>query len=95
VHVPQEHQGQGIQRGFIGQGKNNIRNLNNQGFLVWENYLNDGGLILTSQVGYSFLNFERSLTYNQATQLLPGPVNVGQANAFLLISPISQKKNLG
>ncbi len=82
IYVPAEHQGQGVQQGFIGQGKNNIRNLNNQGFLVWENYLNDGGLILTSQVGYSYLSFDRGLTYNQGTQLRPGPVNIGQASAL-------------
>ncbi|MBW3544790.1 MAG: carboxypeptidase-like regulatory domain-containing protein, partial [Bacteroidetes bacterium] len=28
IYVPKEHQGQGVQQGFIGQGKNNVRNLN-------------------------------------------------------------------
>lgn len=84
IYVPKEHQGQGVQQGFIGQGKNNVRNLNNQGFLVWENFLNDGKLALTSQAGYSYLSFDRSLTYNQGTQLRPGPVNIGQAAALAI-----------
>lgn len=95
VYVPREHQAQGTQQGFIGQGKNGVRNINNQGFLVWENYLNDGSLILTSQAGYSYLNFNRNFTFNQGTQLLPGPVNIGQAAATRIIQTNQREEEFG
>lgn len=80
IYVPKEHQAQqGVQNGFLGVGKNEFQNLNTQGFLVWDNYLNDGNIILTSQTGFSYLNFDRDLVFSQATQLLPGPPNLGQA----------------
>lgn len=95
VYIPREHQGQGIQQGFIGQGKNAVENINTQGFLVWENYLNDIGLILTSQAGFSYLNFDRDFTFNQGTQLLPGPVNIGQAAASRVLQTYQREEEFG
>lgn len=95
IYVPREHQAQARQQGFIGQGKNTVTNLNNQGFLVWENYLNDGGLILTSQAGYSYLNFERDLTYNQGTQFLPGPETINQAQALNIVQTFQREEEFG
>lgn len=96
VFVPKEHQAQeGVQNGFLGIGKNEFRNINSQGFLVWDNYLNDGEIILTSQAGVSYLNFNRDLTFNIATQLLPGPPNLQLAGAQEIDQQLQVEEEFG
>ncbi|MBK6265677.1 SusC/RagA family TonB-linked outer membrane protein [Marivirga sp. S37H4] len=96
VYVPEYHQAQrGLQNGFIAVGKNNIFNTNNQGFLVWDNYLGGGSLQLTSQVGYAYITFSRDLVYNQATQLIPGQTTLGQSGTQELDQTLQNVKEFG
>lgn len=96
VYVPEYHQAQrGLQNGFIGVGKNSIFNTNNQGFLVWDNYLNGGSLQLTSQAGYTYITFDRDLVYNQATQLIPGQTTLGQSGTQELGQTLQSVKEFG
>jgi outer membrane receptor protein involved in Fe transport len=96
VFVPKEHQAQeGVQNGFLGVGKNEFQNINTQGFLVWDNYLNDGEIVLTSQAGVSYLNFNRDLTFNMATQLLPGPPNLSLAGAQEIDQTLQTEEEFG
>ncbi|MFQ3213790.1 MAG: TonB-linked SusC/RagA family outer membrane protein [Marivirga sp.] len=96
VYVPEFHQAQrGLQNGFIGVGKNSVLNTNNQGFLVWDNYLNDGSLTLTSQAGYTYITFSRDLVYNQATQLIPGQTTLGQSGTQELDQNIQEVQEFG
>lgn len=96
VFVPKEHQAQeGRQNGFLGVGKNEFRNINTQGFLVWDNYLRGGEIVLTSQAGISYLNFNRDLVFNQATQLLPGPPNLQLAGAQEIDQEIQVEEEFG
>ncbi|MCC5921454.1 MAG: TonB-dependent receptor [Cyclobacteriaceae bacterium] len=82
VYVPETHQAQrGNDNGFIGVGKNKFMNLNYQAFAVWENYLMDGALTLSTQTGVSYLNFDRDLILNRSTQLIPGQRNLTQGGA--------------
>ncbi|MGM0581460.1 MAG: SusC/RagA family TonB-linked outer membrane protein [Bacteroidota bacterium] len=96
VYVPEYHQAQrGLQNGFIGVGKNSIFNTNNQGFLVWDNYLSGGSLQLTSQVGYTYITFDRDLVYNQATQLIPGQTTLGQSGTQEFDQDLENVKEFG
>ncbi|WNB18084.1 SusC/RagA family TonB-linked outer membrane protein [Marivirga arenosa] len=96
VYVPEYHQAQrGLQNGFIGVGKNSIFNTNNQGFLVWDNYLSGGSLQLTSQVGYTYITFSRDLVYNQATQLIPGQTTLGQSGTQELDQTLQDVREFG
>ena len=71
VYVPENHQSQiDVQNGFVGRGKNKIFNSNYQAFLAHD-YYTEGNINFSTQVGISYLNFERDLIYNQTTQLLP------------------------
>ena len=96
IYVPKEHQAQqGKQNGFLGIGKNEFRHLNTQGFLVWDNFLSGGDIILTSQAGYSYLNFNRDLIFNQATQLTPGPPNLGLASSQNIDHRVETEEDFG
>ena len=96
IYVPKEHQAQvGVQNGFLGIGKNEFQNINTQGFLVWDNYLNDGDIILTSQAGFSYLNFNRDLTFNLATQLIPGPPNLALAGSQNINQTVQVEEEFG
>lgn len=96
IYVPKQHQAQeGVQNGFLGIGKNEFRNLNTQGFLVWDNYLRDGAIILSSQAGFSYLNFDRDLVFNQSTQLLPGPPNLAQAGTQNINQTLQTEEEFG
>lgn len=96
IYVPKEHQAQvDVQNGFLGIGKNEFQNINTQGFLVWDNFLNDGEIILTSQAGFSYLNFNRDLTFNQSTQLIPGPPNLSLAGSQNINQTVQTEEEFG
>jgi TonB-dependent starch-binding outer membrane protein SusC len=79
IYIPETHQGQvGKDNGFIGVGKNTFTQANYQSFLVFNKYLMNGDLTLSTQVGISYLNFTRDLVYNQTTQLIPGQTSLEQ-----------------
>lgn len=96
IFVPKEHQAQvDRQNGFLGIGKNEFQNINTQGFLVWDNYLGEGDIILTSQAGFSYLNFDRDLIFTQSTQLNPGPPNLAQAGAQEINQTVQAEEEFG
>ncbi|MEM9847032.1 MAG: carboxypeptidase-like regulatory domain-containing protein, partial [Bacteroidota bacterium] len=84
VYVPETHQAQvGQDNGFVGEGRNKFFNLNYQAFAVLDAYTN-GGLNLNTQVGVSYLNFDRDFIFNQTTQLIPLQANLSQGGAQLI-----------
>ena len=84
VYVPETHQAQaGNQNGYIGVGKNVFTNLNYQAFLVHDIYV--GKISFSTSTGISYLNFQRNLVYNEATQLIPGQTSLDQSGARTFI----------
>lgn len=94
VYVPEYHQAQvGVQNGYIGVGKNIFTNLNYQGFLVHDIFL--GKLSLSSSAGISYLNFQRELLYNEATQLIPGQTNLTQSSTKDITQTLQNEEEFG
>ena len=82
VYVPEFHQAQrGLQNGYIGRGRNKVYNGNLQGFLVFDKFLMDGDLSLSTQLGATYLSQSVGLLFNEATQLIPGQVNLNSSGA--------------
>lgn len=96
VYVPEIHQAQrGLDNGYIGIGKNTFSNFNNQGFLVYDLSALGGDLQLSSQVGYSYLNFNRDLMFMRGTQLIPGQTTLGQAGAQRTDQTLQREEEFG
>lgn len=96
VYVPEYHQSQrDRQNGFIGVGKNTFNNFNYQSFLVFDKYLMDGKLRLGSQAGISYLNFQRDLIFQQATQLIPGQTNLTMGGSQSLAQTKENEEEFG
>ncbi|HAA11826.1 MAG TPA: SusC/RagA family TonB-linked outer membrane protein, partial [Cytophagales bacterium] len=80
VYVPEFHQAQrGLQNGYVGRGRNKVFNGNLQGFLVYNQFLMGGDLSLSTQLGATYLSQQVELLFAQATQLVPGQVNLNSA----------------
>lgn len=96
VYVPEFLQSQrGQDNGFIGVGNNTFNNLNGQSFLVFDKFLNDGALALSTQAGMSYLKFDRDLTYSQTTQLIPGQTNLAQGSSYLTDQTLENEEEFG
>lgn len=96
VYVPEFHQAQrGGQNGFISLGKNEVFNLNYQAFAVWDNYLNDGAITLSTQAGISYLNFKRDFVQTRTTQLIPGQTNATQGGAQQIVQTEGFEEEFG
>ncbi|MEM0991923.1 MAG: SusC/RagA family TonB-linked outer membrane protein [Bacteroidota bacterium] len=95
VYVPETHQAQvGQDNGFVGEGRNKFFNLNYQAFAVLDAYTN-GGLNLNTQVGVSYLNFDRDFIFNQTTQLIPLQANLSQGGAQLIDQTVENDEEFG
>ncbi len=80
VYVPEFQQAQrGTTNGFIANGKNTSFNRNLLAFGIFDKYL--GSLTLSTQVGVSYLNFDRDFILTQTTQLIPGQTNASQGGS--------------
>ncbi len=96
VYVPEFHQAQrGGQNGFIALGKNEVFNLNYQSFAVWDNYINDGQILLSTQAGVSYLNFKRDFVQTRTTQLIPGQTNATQGGAQQVVQTTGSEEEFG
>ncbi|MEH0154757.1 SusC/RagA family TonB-linked outer membrane protein [Limibacter armeniacum] len=96
VYVPEDHGPQiGTKNGFVGVGKNKFRNLNYQAFMVFDKFLMDNKLSLSTQAGISYLNFNRDLVYNQTTQLIPGQENLTHGGAKDIIQTQEVEEEFG
>jgi TonB-linked SusC/RagA family outer membrane protein len=94
VYVPESHQAQvGQQNGYIGVGKNTFTNLNYQAFLVHDLYLGD--ISFSTSAGVSYLNFQRELLYNEATQLIPGQTNLTQSGTKDITQVLANEEEFG
>ncbi len=95
VYVPENHQSQiDVQNGFVGRGKNKILNSNYQAFLAHD-YYTPGNINFSTQVGMSYLNFDRDLLYNQTTQLLPLQDNLTLGGVQEITQTIEQEEEFG
>lgn len=95
VYVPETHQAQvGQDNGFIGEGRNKFFNLNYQASAVLDAYTR-GGLNLNTQVGVSYLNFDRDFIFNQTTQLIPLQTNLSQGGAQLIDQTTENDEEFG
>ncbi|MEM8526516.1 MAG: SusC/RagA family TonB-linked outer membrane protein [Bacteroidota bacterium] len=95
VYVPETHQAQvGQDNGFVGEGRNKFFNLNYQAFGVLDAYTK-GGLNLNTQVGVSYLNFDRDFIFNQTTQLIPLQANLSQGGAQLIDQTVENDEEFG
>jgi TonB-dependent starch-binding outer membrane protein SusC len=96
VYIPETHQGQvGQNNGFIGVGKNTFSQGNYQSFLVFNKYLMNGDLTLSTQAGLSYLSFTRDLVYNQATQLIPGQTSLQQSGSQSITQSRENEEEFG
>ncbi|THD69453.1 SusC/RagA family TonB-linked outer membrane protein [Robertkochia marina] len=96
VYVPEDHQAQaGAQNGFIGAGRNNFDFYNFQGIAVWDTFLMDGNLSLTTQGGVAYLEQQSDLIFNQTTQLNSAQTNLSQGSAFDIDQKIQNVKEFG
>jgi TonB-dependent SusC/RagA subfamily outer membrane receptor len=95
VYVPENHQSQiGTNNGFIGAGRNKFNNTNFQAFGIWD-YFADSGISFSSQVGVSYLNFDRNFLYNQTTQLIPLQTNLSQGGTQEISQTIQTEEEFG
>ena len=95
VYVPENHQGQiGKDNGFIGVGKNRFFNYNYQTFLSHD-YYTPGNLSFNTQVGISYLNFQRDLVYAQTTQLIPLQTTLSQGGTQETDQAIEEEEEFG
>jgi len=95
VYVPETHQSQvGTDNGFIGEGRNKLLNYNYQAFGILD-YFSSGNLNLNTQVGVTYLNFDRNFILNQATQLIPGQTNLQQGGAQEIDQKIEIEEEFG
>lgn len=95
VYVPETHQAQvGQQNGYVGEGKNKIFNYNYQVFGVLD-YYSSNGLNLNTQVGVSYLNFDRNFILNRATQLIPGQTTLANGGAQQIDQTIQTEEEFG
>ncbi|TXB68918.1 SusC/RagA family TonB-linked outer membrane protein [Phaeodactylibacter luteus] len=95
VYVPETHQGQvGRQNGFIGAGRNKAFNYNYQSFLVVDHFT-ESNINFNTQVGVSYLNFDRNFVLNQATQLIPGQRSLDNAGAQEIIQTLGTEEEFG
>lgn len=95
VYVPETHQSQvGTNNGFIGEGRNKLLNYNYQAFGILD-YFSAGNLNLNTQVGVTYLNFDRNFILNRATQLVPGQINLSQGGAQNIDQAIETEEEFG
>lgn len=95
VYVPETHQAQvGTTNGFIGEGRNKLLNYNYQAFGILD-YFSSGNLNLNTQVGVTYLNFDRNFILNKATQLVPGQINMEQGGAQEIDEIIESEEEFG
>ncbi|MCB0549180.1 MAG: SusC/RagA family TonB-linked outer membrane protein, partial [Phaeodactylibacter sp.] len=95
VYVPETHQAQvGTNNGFIGEGRNKLLNYNYQAFGILD-YFSAGNLNLNTQVGVTYLNFDRNFILNRATQLIPGQTNLSQGGAQNIDQTIETEEEFG
>ncbi len=95
VYVPEFHQAQiGTDNGFIGSGKNKIFNYNYQAFAVLD-YYTESNINFNTQVGATYLNFDRNFILNQTTQLIPGQTNLQQGGAQEIDQRLEAEEEFG
>ncbi len=96
VYVPESHQAQrDKQNGFIGIGKNQLRSYNHQAFLVWDNYLVNKKLVLSTQAGLTYLDIDREFIYDESTQLVVNQTNLAQSGSQETKHTISFENDFG
>ncbi|HMQ47613.1 MAG TPA: SusC/RagA family TonB-linked outer membrane protein [Saprospiraceae bacterium] len=95
VYVPETHQAQrGQQNGFIAAGNNRSFNYNYQAFGVVD-YFSSSNINFNTQVGVSYLNFDRNYILNQTTQLIPGQTNLQNGGAQETDQVIQTEEDFG
>jgi TonB-linked SusC/RagA family outer membrane protein len=81
VYVPETHQAQiGGDNGFVAEGKNKVLNYNYQAFAILDHFT-DNNINFNTQVGVTYLSFDRNFILAQATQLVPGQTNLENGGA--------------
>lgn len=95
VYVPETHQAQrGRDNGFIGVGKNKVFNYNYQAFGIID-YFSPGGLNLNTQVGVTYLNFDRNFVLDRSTQLISQQTNLQSSGAQVVEQRIELEEEFG
>ena len=95
VYVPETHQGQqGRDNGFIAVGNNSSFNLNYQIFGVVD-YFTKSNINFNTQVGATYLNFDRNFILNRSTQLIPGQSNLQNGGAQQINQTIQTEEEFG
>ncbi|WP_282774283.1 SusC/RagA family TonB-linked outer membrane protein [Phaeodactylibacter xiamenensis] len=95
VYVPETHQAQaGGNNGFIGEGRNGLLNYNYQAFAVLDHYT-ESNINFNTQIGMTYLNFDRDLVLNRATQLIPGQTNLQNSGAQQISQARATEEDFG
>lgn len=95
VYVPETHQAQdGGDNGFIGEGRNGLLNYNYQAFAVLDHYT-ESNINFNTQIGMTYLNFDRDLVFNRVTQLIPGQTNVANSGSQQVLQRIETEEDFG
>lgn len=95
VYVPETHQGQiDQQNGFIAEGKNKLFNYNYQAFAIMDHFT-ESNINFNTQIGVTYLNFDRNLILNRATQLIPGQTNLQNSGAQQIAQTLAIEEEFG
>ena len=95
VYVPEIHQAQvGGDNGFVAEGKNKVFNYNYQAFGILDHFTSSN-INFNTQIGVTYLNFDRNFLLAQATQLVPGQTNLENGGAQETDQTIETEEDFG
>jgi TonB-linked SusC/RagA family outer membrane protein len=95
VYVPENHQAQiGGDNGFIGVGNNEILNYNYQAFAILDHFT-ESNINFNTQVGMTYLNFDRDFVFSQTTQLIPQQTNLQNGGAQETRQTLESEEDFG
>jgi len=95
VYVPENHQAQvDNDNGFVGEGKNKVFNYNYQAFAILDHFT-ESNINFNTQIGATYLNFDRNFLLAKATQLIPQQTNLENGGAQETDQTLEQEEDFG